>query len=568
MEAEMPIFLKLDGIEGDSTDASHVGWFEVDNFSFGVTTPTNGATGGASGRSHFTPLAVDIHSITGFAALLGAELDHKTFKSVELVETTDGGPDQRQAAILDIKLTNVSLSELLSSPGSGAPEESLALNYGKISVTYHPQNPDGSFGQPQTFTSSVPSSGTPVPPLVVHEAEVTPVPPGSPVHYFLKVAGVTGDSRDAAHPGWFTVDGFDFGATTPTSAGLPNGRAHISPLLVDIHSITGLAALLGYEVTNWIIPSVELVGVEGFEKEQQTVYDLKLTNVSLDGLHDEPGAQGVEADLAFTFEHGSLTQGDTTTAFGASRGAAAAPPALSEVSAVPAQSPVQYFLKVAGVTGDSTDARHPGWFTVDGFDFGITTPTTAGSGQATGRSQVSPLLVDIHSITGLAALLGDEATNRVIQSVELVGVENGGKEQQTIYDLTLTHVQLDGLHNEPGAQGVEADLAFTFGHGSLTQGDTTTAFGASRGAAAAIPAVQDTGVTAVPASSLVEYFLKIDGVTGDSRDAAHPGWFTVDGLRHHHADRRWLGWCDRPLADLAAVGRHPLDHRACGALRR
>jgi type VI secretion system secreted protein Hcp len=522
MEAEMPIFLKLDGIEGDSTDASHVGWFEVDNFSFGVTTPTNGTTGGASGRSHFTPLAVDIHSITGLAALLGAELDHHTFKSVELVETTNGAKEQ---TIFDVKLTNVTLADIVNAPGSQGPEESLSLNYGKISVTYHPQNSDGS-GPPQTFTSNVPST---LPPSVVHQAEVTPVPQG-PVHYFLKIDGVTGDSTDAAHKGWFTVDGFDFGATTPTSAGsgLPTGRSHVSPLLVDIHSVTGLAALLGDEVTNRAIHSIELVGVASGEKEQQTVYDLKLTNVHLDSLHNEPGAQGVEADLAFNFQRGSLTQGETTQTFGSSGGVTL--PAVQDtgVTAVPGSSPVHYFLKVAGVTGDSTDAVHPGWFTVDGFDFGVATPTGA-SGAATGRTHISPLLVDIHSITGLAALLGDEVANRVIKSVELVGVESGGKEQQTIYDLTLTNVQLDGLHNAPGAQGVEADLAFNFQKGSLTQGETTQAFGSSRGAAAT-PAAQDTEVTAVPASSPVHYFLKVDGVTGDSTDKAHAGWFSVDGF--------------------------------------
>jgi type VI protein secretion system component Hcp len=528
MEADMPVFMKFDGIEGDSTDASHVGWFELNNFDFGVTTPTSTGAGGGSGRSQFSPVTVDLHSATGLTALLGAELDHHIFKSVELVETTGGENPQ---TILDVKLTNVTLSAFVNAPGASGPQESLTLNFTKISVTYRPQNSDGSLGQPQTFVSDVPSSGTPAIPPGVHEAEVTPVPSPSPVHYFLKIDGVTGDSRDAAHPGWFNVDGFDFGVTTPANgAGATIGRSHISPLLVDIHSVTGLAALLGDEVDHRVIKSVELVGVEGgFEKGQQTVYDLKLSNVTLGSLHNEPGAQGIEADLAFNFQKGSLTQAGTTQTFGSNSGGAAATlPQDAEVTAVPASSPVHYFLKVAGVTGDSRDAAHPGWFSVDGFDFGITTPTSTGAGGASGRSHISPLSVDIQSVLGLAALLGDEVTNHVIKSVELVGVEAGGEEQQTVYDLKLTNVQLDGLHNAPGAQGVEADLAFNFQRGSLTQGDTTQSFGSSSGAA--LPAVQDTEVTAVPATSPVHYFLKVDGVTGDSRDAAHPGWFTVDGF--------------------------------------
>jgi type VI secretion system secreted protein Hcp len=284
-------------------------------------------------------------------------------------------------------------------------------------------------------------------------------------------------------------------------------------------------------VTNRVIHSVELVGVESGREEQQTVYDLKLTNVQIDGLANTPGAHGVDADLALNFQKGSLTQGETTTDFGASSavGAPAAAPDTG-VTAAPEGSPVHYFLKVAGVTGDSTDAAHPGWFTVDGFDFGITTPTGGGSGEAIGRSQISPLSVDLQSDTGIAALFRDELTNHTISSVEVVGVEGTEKEQQKVYDLKLTNVSVDSLHNAPGAQGVATDLAFNFQKGSLTQGETSQNFGASHGASPELAAEQASGATPVPASSSVEYFLKVAGVTGDSTDAAHVGWFDVDGF--------------------------------------
>jgi hypothetical protein len=69
---------------------------------------------------------------------------------------------------------------------------------------------------------------------------------------------------------------------------------------------------------------------------------------------------------------------------------------------------LHYFLKVDGVAGDSTEKAHSGWFVVDGFDFGVDAPATT-RGQATGKAQFSPLTVDIHSLPGLATLLGDEA---------------------------------------------------------------------------------------------------------------------------------------------------------------
>ena len=242
------------------------------------------------------------------------------------------------------------------------------------------------------------------------------------MHYFLKVAGATGDSTDAAHPGWFEVDGFDFGVTTATSAGLGIGRSHISPLSVDIHSSTGLATLFADELTNHTLASVELVGVEGGER-QQTVYDLKLVNVSLDSQHYQPGPQGVEADLAFNFQRGSLIEGETARAFGASSGTAASAAQLSAATPVPDGSPVEYFLNIPGATGDSTDASHPGWFDVDGFGVGVTTPTNAGTGTHVGRAHFSSLTVDIHSLTGVTTLMADEASHHLIKSAELVGVQ-------------------------------------------------------------------------------------------------------------------------------------------------
>ena len=74
--------------------------------------------------------------------------------------------------------------------------------------------------------------------------------------------------------------------------------------------------------------------------------------------------------------------------------------------AVPANSPVHYFLKVDGVIGDVTDKAHKGWFAVDGYDIGVTTPFSSAAGtEVTGRTQFSPLSVDIHSLTGVSALL-------------------------------------------------------------------------------------------------------------------------------------------------------------------
>jgi type VI protein secretion system component Hcp len=108
----------------------------------------------------------------------------------------------------------------------------------------------------------------------------------------------------------------------------------------------------------------------------QTVLDIKLTNASLIDYSNMPGADGIETGLAFTFQKVTLTdRGLTTEGTAETAGANAmhfantAPVTSNTVTQVPGTSPVHYFLKVGGVTGDSTDKDHKGWFEIDGFDF-------------------------------------------------------------------------------------------------------------------------------------------------------------------------------------------------------
>ena len=73
-----------------------------------------------------------------------------------------------------------------------------------------------------------------------------------------------------------------------------------------------------------------------------------------------------------------------------------------------------YYLKIDGLTGDSTNKTHPGsqgWFVVDSFDI-CATALTSGAGGGARRAQFSPLSVDIHSLAGLAPLLADEVEGK------------------------------------------------------------------------------------------------------------------------------------------------------------
>src|SRR5262249_41795344 len=133
--------------------------------------------------------------------------------------------------------------------------------------------------------------------------------------------------------------------------------------------------------------------------------------------------------------------------------------------------PLQYFLKVDGATGDSTLKGFEGWFSVDAFDWGLQNTRSIGSattGAGAGKTSFSPLTVDIHSLTGLATLVGDAVKGSNLGTVELAAVETIKGQSLKVYDVQLSDVALNSFENDPGQNGVETALAFDFAKVKVT----------------------------------------------------------------------------------------------------
>jgi Hint domain/Type VI secretion system effector, Hcp len=291
-----------------------------------------------------------------------------------------------------------------------------------------------------------------------------------PLHYYLEVAGITGDVTAKGFSGDFEVDGFSFGSSNPAGTGSAGsgagaGKVTSSPLTVDISSLQGLSPLLEDELVGRDIKSVELLGVND---NGQTVYSLDLTNAVLTSWDNTPGAATVDTALTFDYERATVTDHGVTSDGGLGpaqtaefSGGSATPPALPEsATPVPAGSTLHYYLEVAGITGDVTAKGFSGDFEVDGFSFGSSNPAgtgSAGSGAGAGKVTFSPLTVDINSLQGLSPLLEDELVGRNIKSVDLIGVNDSG---QTVYNLDLTNAVLTSWETAPDTDKVEALLTF------------------------------------------------------------------------------------------------------------
>lgn len=156
-------FLKLDGVEGESTDAQHKGEIEVLSFSFGISQAGLGQSGGGGGAGK-----VELHSFSfvhkvdksspvlfkkacsGEHILNGMLQVREAAASPEPV-LTDGTALGRGGLIfMKLSLQDILVSSVKDGGNSqtdDAPLEEVGLNYVKIEFEYLTFNADGTAGQ-------------------------------------------------------------------------------------------------------------------------------------------------------------------------------------------------------------------------------------------------------------------------------------------------------------------------------------------------------------------------------------------------------------------------------------
>src|SRR5262249_25494832 len=116
-----------------------------------------------------------------------------------------------------------------------------------------------------------------------------------------------------------------------------------------------------------------------------------------------------------------------------------------------------------------------GWFSVDGYDIGVrsTGSLSSGAGGGAGQGEVSPLTVVLHSLARRPPRVGDVASGKLLQSVELVGAQTIKGESLKVYDLKLSDVLVSSFENDPSPNGVETSLSFNFAKIIVTDRPTT-----------------------------------------------------------------------------------------------
>ena len=150
--AAVDMFIKIDTIEGESTDKTHGKEIDVLSWSFGASQSGSMAMGGGAGSGKvvmqdftFTK-SVDKSSPKLFEALAtGKHLKDATF----VIRKAGGEPHE----YLKFTFTDALISSYSTGGSSGddRPTESISLNFAQIKMSYVEQNADGRAGAATEF---------------------------------------------------------------------------------------------------------------------------------------------------------------------------------------------------------------------------------------------------------------------------------------------------------------------------------------------------------------------------------------------------------------------------------
>jgi type VI secretion system secreted protein Hcp len=146
------VFLKLDGIEGESQDARHRGEIDVDTYSWGAANPvghTGTGTGAGSGRVTFQDFSFTAPVSKASPKLFLACASGQHVRSAVLTVRKSGA---QQQDFLKVTMTDVTVSGYTQAADGDAtvPLDLVTLTFARFQVSYAAQRSDGSLETPIT----------------------------------------------------------------------------------------------------------------------------------------------------------------------------------------------------------------------------------------------------------------------------------------------------------------------------------------------------------------------------------------------------------------------------------
>ena len=141
------MFLKIDGIKGESRDSRHKDEIEILSYSWGLSQSGTMAFGGGGGAGkvqfqdfHFTNVVSKASPSLFLKCATGEHIKEAT------LTVRKAGGEQQDFLIIKLNDALVSSYQSGGSSGDNLPTDSVSINYAKIEYTYKEQKEDGSLG--------------------------------------------------------------------------------------------------------------------------------------------------------------------------------------------------------------------------------------------------------------------------------------------------------------------------------------------------------------------------------------------------------------------------------------
>ena len=141
------LFMQIDGIAGSSVDSVHKDWSDILSYEWGVLSSggTHVGAGTTAPRTVVSDFFVTKNLDKASPLIMQAALQHTSIKKVT-IEVARYGGSGKYVAFNKFVLENCFVSSYYQTGSQTSLFESLSFAFQKLTYSYTPQNPDGSYG--------------------------------------------------------------------------------------------------------------------------------------------------------------------------------------------------------------------------------------------------------------------------------------------------------------------------------------------------------------------------------------------------------------------------------------
>lgn len=136
------MFLKLDGIKGESKDHKHKDEIHIESFGWGMSQTGTMGTGGGGGAGKVAIHDISVNKVVDKSS---TELMYHCASGKHIPEglITVRKAGEKPLEYLKIKMTDILVSGVQNSGGGDQLMESVSLNFAKVNVEYQEQDKTG-----------------------------------------------------------------------------------------------------------------------------------------------------------------------------------------------------------------------------------------------------------------------------------------------------------------------------------------------------------------------------------------------------------------------------------------